>query len=186
MDGYRSIAAILGVLKAGHAYVPLDVSYPVGRIRYMATDSGMRVVLSERAVVEDGPLTGGWFVAAAGTVHGQSEKQTDTKNGKHEPGEGGTSDETGGKRQIVELDTEWEEIVRGYSAEPLPTAAGDGGGGGSDGAMAMAYILYTSGSTGRPKGVCGLHAATMNRFEWMYREYPFEPNGACACACTCA
>ena len=98
----------------------------------------------------------------------------------------GKTDEPGGKRQIVELDTEWEEIVRGYSAEPLPTAAGDGGGGGSDGAMAMAYILYTSGSTGRPKGVCGLHAATMNRFEWMYREYPFEPNGACGCACTCA
>ncbi|RME01176.1 MAG: non-ribosomal peptide synthetase, partial [Deltaproteobacteria bacterium] len=36
-----------------------------------------------------------------------------------------------------------------------------------------AYIVYTSGSTGRPKGVIGLHAGAVNRFEWMWRTYPF-------------
>ncbi len=35
------------------------------------------------------------------------------------------------------------------------------------------YILYTSGSTGVPKGVCGIHGATMNRFAWMWKEFPF-------------
>ncbi|NJM84099.1 MAG: amino acid adenylation domain-containing protein, partial [Tabrizicola sp.] len=38
-----------------------------------------------------------------------------------------------------------------------------------------AYIAYTSGSTGKPKGVIGTHRATINRFCWMWREFPFTP-----------
>jgi len=37
----------------------------------------------------------------------------------------------------------------------------------------IAYIIYTSGSTGQPKGVCGTHRASLNRFLWMSRTYPF-------------
>ena len=37
----------------------------------------------------------------------------------------------------------------------------------------MAYVIYTSGSTGQPKGVTGLHGGAINRFEWMWRTYPF-------------
>ncbi len=44
----------------------------------------------------------------------------------------------------------------------------------------VAYVVYTSGSTGKPKGVAGLHGATMNRFEWMWNEFPFQP-GEVAC-----
>ncbi len=39
----------------------------------------------------------------------------------------------------------------------------------------IAYIAYTSGSTGTPKGVMGTHRATINRFAWMWREFPFSP-----------
>src|SRR5262249_37263198 len=42
-----------------------------------------------------------------------------------------------------------------------------------------AYVIYTSGSTGRPKGVVGLHGATANRLEWMYRRYPFASGEIC-------
>ncbi len=37
----------------------------------------------------------------------------------------------------------------------------------------IAYVYYTSGSTGRPKGVLGSHRAMLNRFEWMYKAYPY-------------
>lgn len=43
----------------------------------------------------------------------------------------------------------------------------------------LAYVIYTSGSTGQPKGVMGLHRATVNRFCWMYANYPFEAGEVC-------
>ncbi len=43
----------------------------------------------------------------------------------------------------------------------------------------LAYVVYTSGSTGKPKGVMGTHAATMNRFNWMWQTHPFEDGEAC-------
>jgi len=40
------IAAVLGVLKAGAAYVPLDPAYPAERLRYVLEDSGARVLVT--------------------------------------------------------------------------------------------------------------------------------------------
>ena len=36
------------------------------------------------------------------------------------------------------------------------------------------YLMYTSGSSGKPKAVIGTHRATLNRFEWMWKEFPFQ------------
>ncbi|UCH95998.1 MAG: amino acid adenylation domain-containing protein, partial [Candidatus Aminicenantes bacterium] len=41
------IAAILGILKAGAAYLPIDPDYPQDRIKYMLKDSGAKILLSE-------------------------------------------------------------------------------------------------------------------------------------------
>lgn len=41
------------------------------------------------------------------------------------------------------------------------------------------YVLYTSGSTGVPKGVVGHHRGAINRFNWMWREYPFQEGEVC-------
>jgi amino acid adenylation domain-containing protein len=43
------VVALLAVLKAGAAYVPIDPAYPPERIRYMVEDCGARVVLGSRA-----------------------------------------------------------------------------------------------------------------------------------------
>ncbi|MEM0942120.1 MAG: amino acid adenylation domain-containing protein, partial [Bacteroidota bacterium] len=40
------LVGILGILKSGGAYVPIDPEYPQSRIDYMLEDSGVRVVLS--------------------------------------------------------------------------------------------------------------------------------------------
>jgi amino acid adenylation domain-containing protein len=42
-----------------------------------------------------------------------------------------------------------------------------------------AYVMYTSGSTGTPKGVVGLHRGALNRFQWMWKKYPFAPYEVC-------
>jgi amino acid adenylation domain-containing protein len=43
-------AALLGVLRAGAAYVPLDPEYPATRLAFMLDDSGARVVLTQTAL----------------------------------------------------------------------------------------------------------------------------------------
>ncbi|MEV3988477.1 amino acid adenylation domain-containing protein [Streptomyces sp. NPDC049837] len=41
----ETLVALLGVLKAGAAYLPVDVDYPADRVRYMFTDSGARTAV---------------------------------------------------------------------------------------------------------------------------------------------
>ncbi|HET7792706.1 MAG TPA: MupA/Atu3671 family FMN-dependent luciferase-like monooxygenase, partial [Rhizobacter sp.] len=44
------VIAVLAVLKAGGAYIPMDPSYPAQRIAYMAEDSHVRLVLADRDI----------------------------------------------------------------------------------------------------------------------------------------
>ena len=44
--GLDYLAAVLGIIKAGGTFVPLDASYPPGRIRYMLEDCGCALLLS--------------------------------------------------------------------------------------------------------------------------------------------
>jgi amino acid adenylation domain-containing protein len=57
---------------------------------------------------------------------------------------------------VVLIDTEWEQIARESSANPLSLATPGN----------LAYVIYTSGSTGRPKGVAIEHRAVVAFLEW--------------------
>lgn len=46
------VVAMMAVLKAGAVYVPMDLSYPPQRFKYLAEDSGISVLLTHRAVPE--------------------------------------------------------------------------------------------------------------------------------------
>lgn len=45
---FEAIAGMLGILRAGAAYVPIDPAYPDERLDYLAQDSGIRVVATVR------------------------------------------------------------------------------------------------------------------------------------------
>ncbi|HOY65269.1 MAG TPA: condensation domain-containing protein [Candidatus Ozemobacteraceae bacterium] len=49
---HRAVAAILGILKAGAAYLPLDPSHPARRIAAILRKAGARALVSEQRVVE--------------------------------------------------------------------------------------------------------------------------------------
>ena len=53
--GPELVAALLAVLKAGGAYLPLDPAYPPERLSYMLRDSGARLVLATRAHLDAVP-----------------------------------------------------------------------------------------------------------------------------------
>src|SRR6185295_13942598 len=48
----RLLASLLGILKAGCSYVPFDPEYPSERLAFMATDSGVRMVIGQEAFRE--------------------------------------------------------------------------------------------------------------------------------------
>ncbi len=124
------VVGLLGVIKAGGAWVPLDVSYPTERVAHVLEDSNARVVLTHEK----------WRAALP---------ESDCL--------------------LVSLDSDWDQIENESAENPVTTAT----------AESAAYVIYTSGSTGKPKGVVGLHGATVNRLEWMYRRYPFAPGEVC-------
>jgi amino acid adenylation domain-containing protein len=48
----EAIIALLGVMKSGAAYVPLDPSYPKDRLAFMIKDSGARIIIAQRSTAE--------------------------------------------------------------------------------------------------------------------------------------
>ena len=46
------IVGILGILKAGAAYVPMDPGYPPERLRYMLEDAQIRLLLTQKSLLE--------------------------------------------------------------------------------------------------------------------------------------
>ncbi|GHO51756.1 non-ribosomal peptide synthetase [Ktedonobacter robiniae] len=68
------------------------------------------------------------------------------------------------------LDRDWERVAQERTENPAVETTGE----------SLAYLLYTSGSTGQPKGVLGTHRASLNRFHWMWTQYPFAADEVCA------
>ncbi|HEU4557299.1 MAG TPA: non-ribosomal peptide synthase/polyketide synthase, partial [Longimicrobium sp.] len=65
------VVALLAVLKAGAAYLPLDPAYPSGRLEFMLADSGASLLLTQRSLPSLAPAAGVrtvWVDAAASAV----------------------------------------------------------------------------------------------------------------------
>jgi amino acid adenylation domain-containing protein len=71
--------------------------------------------------------------------------------------------------QTICLGSEWPKIARDSEENPTDAVSAEN----------AAYVLYTSGSTGQPKGVVSAHRTSVNRFEWMWRVYPFAEGEVC-------
>ncbi len=80
------VVGILAALKAGAAYVPLDVSYPEERIAFLCADAGIEVLLTDRARLAQCPVppahalcldTFDWFAAAPAIGTGPAGKPAD-------------------------------------------------------------------------------------------------------------
>ncbi|MGW2223423.1 amino acid adenylation domain-containing protein, partial [Nonomuraea sp. NPDC001684] len=116
------VPALIGVLKAGAAYVPLDPAYPAERLRFMAEDAAMTAVVTSAARRETAAPTGADTVLV--------DDVTPAAHGPQVPGEPGdaayviyTSGSTGRPKGVVVEHRNTLNLVRweasAYTAEEL-------------------------------------------------------------------
>jgi amino acid adenylation domain-containing protein len=84
----QMLVALLGVLKAGAAYVPLDAAYPRERLAYMVEDAGVRVLLTHGAEAEAAWLGEGVRVVRLDGGWESEEEEEDERDGGAAGGSG--------------------------------------------------------------------------------------------------
>jgi amino acid adenylation domain-containing protein len=124
------VVALLGVVKSGGCYVPMDAFLPVERLKFMLADSRATIVLTHDNLQQAQPYEG---------------------------------------IQVVCMDTE-QAFISTQCDDNLSVQTTDD---------SLMYVIYTSGSTGRPKAVLGTHRGAINRFQWMWKQFPFKKTDVC-------
>ncbi|SDL50777.1 amino acid adenylation domain-containing protein [Paracoccus chinensis] len=147
--------ALVAILRAGAAYLPLDPDHPPERLARILDRAAPVVLLTS-------PELAGRF-----PDFGQTDDIADSPaSGKQSAGL------TSAVRSAVQnaarprmpqclLTSDWPQEGTAPATPPQPGN--------------MAYVIYTSGSTGEPKGVVIEHRAIVNRLLWMRDHYGFTP-----------
>ncbi len=157
--------ALLGILKTGACYVPLDPDFPRERLYYIVEDANVAFILTSSRFANDlvslldtvsTTCDSGWVRSHVATGPTQTRL-----NAAHPPATAGGTDRVQG---VLCLDECAAELARESTARPAAHVTSDN----------LAYVIYTSGSTGRPKGAMLQHRSIVNCIEWMQRTYQLD------------
>jgi amino acid adenylation domain-containing protein len=148
------IPALLGILKADCAYVPLDPGFPRERVQYILASLNVRSIVSQinhiesiRALQKDLPAL----------------KEVVLMN-KSEPSDADAEEVERPSGDInVCLRSELERLE---SDNLLKETTPD----------SLAYVIFTSGSTGTPKGVMVQHRPVVNVIDWVNKTFNVGQN----------
>ncbi|MCU0286457.1 MAG: amino acid adenylation domain-containing protein, partial [Acidobacteria bacterium] len=139
------IISIMGILKAGGVYMPIDPDYPQERVEYMLKDSNAQILLTNKS---------------------------EARISKHETNSNVQNTKVQNKNFEGLMVLNFENLNfnslkgcprRGLSdfefriSDLIPSN--------------LAYVIYTSGTTGKPKGVAISHKSIVNRLFWMQETY---------------
>jgi amino acid adenylation domain-containing protein len=141
-----AVVAVYGALKAGACYVPLDPKSPAPRLTAIMADSGITVVLADRATARQA-------TAMADSVGGLRAVIVTGPHWGREPAPGPDHGDGPDEPAVVP----WDAVLAESDEAIAHGSAIDAD---------LAYILYTSGSTGTPKGVMISHRASLTFVEW--------------------
>jgi amino acid adenylation domain-containing protein len=142
----RAIIGMLATLKAGCAYVPIDVECPAARTAHIVRAAEPTTILAEHASAE---LIEQLRQTGALTPH--------ARVGALDPAP------AAGSALQPAFDP---EATAGCSTEPLASVGGP---------ESIAHILFTSGSTGVPKGVMITHANVTAFLDWAVPYFGTKP-----------
>ncbi|MGE0127956.1 MAG: amino acid adenylation domain-containing protein [Blastocatellales bacterium] len=143
------MVGILGVLKAGGAYAPLDPAYPMERLAFMLEDSEAPVLLTQWRLVE------GLRIADRGSRIGDAGTSSEIRN-----------PQSAIHNRVVCLDAIGDALAVESVENPDRELDADH----------PAYVIYTSGSTGQPKGVIISHGAICNHMLWQLEHLSVTAN----------
>ena len=142
---FEIVAAMIGVLRAGGVYVPIDPLAPPRRAAQLAESCGLRFLIAERGLLRTWQATCDLPPTLRGlTLLGAGE----------EP------------RVLGVPCAGWETLDTEPSEPPPPVDRGPDD---------LAYILYTSGSTGTPKGVMISHRNALAFVWWAVEAFALKP-----------
>jgi non-ribosomal peptide synthetase component F len=148
---YRSetaYAAVLGVLMAGHGYVPLNRTFPIDRTRLMLERSTCRSLIVDAG--SEPQLEGLLRGIATPLVIICPDRADVTELAAKFPA-----------HRIIGA----TELADAEQWCPVDVAVDS-----------IAYLLFTSGSTGRPKGVMVSHANVLHYLDCVTKRYGFTSN----------
>lgn len=136
LPGPAMLFGMLGILKAGAAYVPVDPSYPAGRLQYIINHSEIKLLITEASLLGQANS----LIEACHCMERviSLDKVTNPKEFK--------------AAALLDTDVwmEYPAVEPEYKSRPED----------------LMVVLYTSGSTGNPKGVMLKHLGYMNRLVW--------------------
>ncbi len=144
------IVSIFGILKAGGAYLPIEPGLPAERIKYMLSDSGAEILITDRGLFVSRKPGIGIPTLETSPADRESNDRNDIPRGP-----------------VLNFGNLHFEFVMdcGFTApgldsqgmgEPHSTSS-EAGEKPPAPSASLAYIIYTSGTTGRPKGNLTTH-----------------------------
>ncbi|MCX7923163.1 MAG: amino acid adenylation domain-containing protein [Clostridia bacterium] len=134
--GINTLIGILGILKAGGTYVPIDPGYPDARVGYMLKHSETKVLVTESTLFEK--------VTKLAEGENSLNALIDLAGETIIPVKG------------ISRSFNLNDIRSQDTSNPENVNAMDD----------LMYIIYTSGSTGLPKGVMVTHSNAVNYTKW--------------------
>ena len=136
LPGPVMLIGMLGIMKSGAAYVPVDPAYPTERVQYILHNAGLEVLLTEHAL--------------EGTLDKLINQDSPVKTLVHMD-DGPSLNSIPSYKQVSK--EQWQAVSD--SCPEFINSPDD-----------LMTVLYTSGSTGNPKGVMLGHRGYMNRLKW--------------------
>lgn len=136
------VVTLLAIMKAGGAYLPIDIDYPDERIQYIVRDSGAKLVVTRQLDYDK--------------VWASVNMQSNLLIYEEIIGLGADGHNHGGLAAAESL----SGIDQAQGEQQQPHSSGS-----------LAYVIYTSGTTGMPKGTMLEHRGLVNLQVYFQSQY---------------